>query len=256
MSEPPGSIKLAPPSTAPAPATPATTSAPSPLLPPSLHQEPPAGAARNPGRAWAALRAARAANAIPGLDTSNAARSQKLNFAEVVWRAKWQEEQAKRRKEREAVQAAAIKSHGAFASIEYTPANTEVYRAFLKKPSRANSYFPIVVFCLVGTIVGLIGTGMRLGIEAVEEWRFELIFDTCEDADGPFNASTACTATLKTKYSLFSAACIFAGVSFALILASGCLVAFVAPAAAASGLPEVIAFLNGTFQAKIFARPA
>ena len=262
MSEPPGSINSGPaPSTAPAPATPATTSAPSAIA--AAVATPGAaarafGAGKKPGggRAWAALRAARAANAIPGLDTSNAARSQKLNFAEVVWRAKWQEEQAKRRKEREAVQAAAIKSHGAFASIEYTPANTEVYRAFLKKPSRANSYFPIVVFCLVGTIVGLIGTGMRLGIEAVEEWRFELIFDTCEDADGPFNASTACTATLKTKYSLFSAACIFAGVSFALILASGCLVAFVAPAAAASGLPEVIAFLNGTFQAKIFAGPA
>ena len=48
------------------------------------------------GRAWGALRAAARANAIPGLDTSNRARAQKLNFAEIVWKAKWQEEQQAR----------------------------------------------------------------------------------------------------------------------------------------------------------------
>ena len=205
------------------------------------------------GRAWGALRTAHAANAIPGLDRSNAARSQKLSFAEVVWRVKWQEEQAKRRAERDVVQAAAIKSHGAFASIEYTPANNEVYRAALKAPSKANAYFPILVYIVVGACVGLLGTGMRLGIEALEAARFALIFDLCPEDDMPFNATTACTATLKPSLSLGAAACIFAGVACILIFVSASLVAFIAPAAAASGLPEVIAFLNGTFQAKIFA---
>lgn len=177
-----------------------------------------------------------------------------MNFAEVVWKMKWQEEQQVRQAQRAEIQAAAVKSHGAFASIEYTPANNEVYRAFLRAPVPTAALAPTLIFLLVGAGVGLIGTGMRLGIEALEEIRFKLIFDTCEGGDPkPFNATTACTATLKEGLTPLSAAATFLGVSCLLILVSGCLVAFVAPAAAASGLPEVIAFLNGTFQNKIFS---
>ena len=73
-----------------------------------------------------------------------------------------------RRKEREAIQAAAVKSLGAFASIEYTPPNNEVYRAHLKAPTRANAYFPMCVFILVGVTVGLIGTGIASGLFSFE----------------------------------------------------------------------------------------
>ena len=45
------------------------------------------------GAAWGSLRNAVRTNAIPGLEKSNEERAKKLNFAEAVWKAKWQEEQ-------------------------------------------------------------------------------------------------------------------------------------------------------------------
>lgn len=204
------------------------------------------------GRAWGSLRAAVAANAVPGLDRYNRERAEKLNFAQLVWKAKWEEEQKIRRAQMDERQAAEMKAHGAFASIEYAPSNNEFYRAAMKKTAQVSSMLATCVYMLVGVFVGLIGTGMRLGIETTEAWRFALILDECDtNSTLPWNATTACTATLKKGLGQ-GGALVFFGVAAVLILISGSLVAFVAPAAAASGLPEVIAFLNGTFQGKIF----
>ena len=198
------------------------------------------------GRGWGAMRAAHRANTIPGLDRSNGARTERLNLAEIVWKAKWQEEQRKLAAQREEAQAAQ-KAFGAFTSIEYETANNEVYRESLKATPPSVTFSTTMIFVVVGVVVGILGTFMRLGIEKLEAWRFSLIFDTCPEPPEHFNQTTACTAKLKTGLPA-EGALIFAGVSCALILASGLLVAKVAPAAAASGLPEVIAFLNGTFQ--------
>eukprot|EP01052_Picozoa_sp_SAG31_P049765 SAG31_NODE_11052_length_1071_cov_0.739712_1_plen_80_part_10 len=80
-----------------------------------------------------------------------------------MWKLKWQEEQKIRRAEREAIEAYATKSMGAFASIEYSPPNNEVYRASLKTASRTPPLLPMLVYILVGLTVGLLGTAMRLG---------------------------------------------------------------------------------------------
>ena len=200
---------------------------------------------------WAVVRAAFRANTIPGLDLKP-----KMGFAELVWKAKWQEEQRIQRAIREAAQLANMKD-GAFASIEYAPPNNEVYRTSLKTPAPPNDIFTIVVYMMVGAGVGLLGSGMRLGIESLEAWRLGLIMEmeTCEHAHKttPFNATTYCTPKLKSDFEARGGFLIFFGVAAIIILVSASLVAFIAPAAAASGLPEVIAFLNGTFQGKIFA---
>ena len=113
----------------------------------------------------------------------------------------------------------------------------------------------MLAFTFVGITVGVIGSCMRLGIEYIEEKRFALIFEDC-DEDSVYNATTAgswCTAKLRSNLTDGTALLRFFGVSAVIIILSGSLVAYVAPAAAASGLPEVMAFLNGTFQGKIFA---
>ena len=54
----------------------------------------------------------------------------------------------------------------------------------------------MMIFVCVGVGVGLLGTGMRLGIEKLEAWRLSLIFEECE-AKEPYNATSACTRPLK-----------------------------------------------------------
>jgi len=178
---------------------------------------------------------------VPGLDRFNRERKEKLSFAELVWKAKWEEEQKARAAQRAEAQAEGLKAHGAFASIEYALSNNEVYRASLKTAVQASALASTCVFILVGIVVGLIGTGMRLGIEFIEEARFDLIFEECEawNATKPWNATEACTRTLKQWAAPNGGAFVFFGVAALLIIVSGCLVAYIAPAAAASGLPEV-----------------
>ena len=210
---------------------------------------PTGGAAR-----WEILREALRANTLPGFDKFA---NKKLGFAEAVWKAKWMEDQRKSAERRATIQAAMTKAHGAFASIEYSTPNNEVYRTALKASAAAPTS-PIVTmlaFTFVGITVGVIGSCMRLGIEYIEEKRFALIFEDC-DEDSVYNATTAgswCTAKLRSNLTDGTALLRFFGVSAVIIILSGSLVAYVAPAAAASGLPEVMAFLNGTFQGKIFA---
>ena len=198
---------------------------------------------------WAVVRAAFRANTIPGLDLKP-----KQGFAELVWKAKWQEEQRIQRAIREAAQLANMKD-GAFASIEYAPPNNEVYRTSLKTPAPPNDIFTIVVYMMVGASVGLLGSGMRLGIESLEAWRLDIIMNEtsiCDDAKACGNATVG-PRFIKSDFEKGGGFLAFFGVAAVVILVSASLVAFVAPAAAASGLPEVIAFLNGTFQGKIFA---
>jgi chloride channel 7 len=198
-----------------------------------------------------ALRGRRTRN--PNLNQSADAITERLNIEDIVWHAKWQEEERMRKQERAEHQADERKTAGAYTSIEYAPANNEVYRASLEKPAQLEGFWTTVVFVLVGAIVGCIGTAMKVGIENLQKLRFDVLFDTCDESpDVPFNVTTACTATLKPSMRLLGGAPAFAGISCALILLSGGLVAIVAPAAAASGLPEVIAFLNGTYQVQIF----
>lgn len=147
---------------------------------------------------------------------------------------------------------------GAYESIEYTPPNNEVYRAGLRPPRLRELAFRELVFALVGMLVGLLGFVLRTGINSIAASRFEMLF-------GPNNCTVAEPAGC-TSEAAEPAACsgaelrrgdwptfgIYAGFSGGIVLASATLVVFVAPVATASGILEVIAFLNGTFQPQLF----
>ena len=70
------------------------------------------------------------------------------------------------------------KASGAYESIEYTPPNTEVYRASLRPPRLRELAFRELVFALVGIVVGLVGFLMRTGIESLAASRLEMLFNT------------------------------------------------------------------------------
>ena len=145
-----------------------------------------------------------------------------------------------------------------YESLEYLPPNNEVYREYLTKSvDRPSSGARWLAMFLIGCSVGVVGFLLKSIIERISEWRRSLIFDVeCRgDKDDP--SSYACGAAygsaagsaVRGDGMIFP---VFAGVSICFAMAAAAVVILFQPAAASSGIPEVIAYLNGTHQRKIF----
>ena len=143
-----------------------------------------------------------------------------------------------------------MKTDGRYESIEYTLPNNSLFRAALhNRPTPWVTFLRESIFVLVGIFVGLVGFLMRTGIESLTEWRIQTLFThDCEGAE--FKVGN-CTR-YELRHNAGQTYGLYVAISCCLVLVSAALVVFIAPAAAASGLPEVIAFLNGTLQSKLF----
>lgn len=147
-----------------------------------------------------------------------------------------------------------------FESLEYLPPNNRVYREYLsdstiKRPSQGLRW---LAMGLIGLVVGIVGYLLKSIIERIGEWRHSLLFDAECRGNLTSTSTYVCGAideggdeappggTLNTIFP------VNAGVAVALVCMASAVVVVVQPAAASSGIPEVIAYLNGTHQRKIF----
>jgi len=154
-----------------------------------------------------------------------------------------------------------------FESIEYLPPNNAIYRAYLGDPSaeRPTQTSRWVAMGLIGLTVGFVGFLLKSTIDRIGEWRRSLLFDvecrgdpthpelySCGYISHVAEAATSDEPTPPggTMEWLFPT---YAGVAVAFACAAASVVVLIEPAAASSGIPEVIAYLNGTHQRKIFA---
>ena len=99
--------------------------------------------------------------------------------------AKWEEEQKIRRAQMDERQAAEMKAHGAFASIEYAPSNNEFYRAM--KAAQVSSMSQLASTC--SSAYSSVWRRMRLEIETTEAWQFALIDECDTNSTLPWNAA-------------------------------------------------------------------
>ena len=153
-----------------------------------------------------------------------------------------------------------------FESLEYLPPNNAVYRAYLNDPNahRPSQHTRWVAMGLIGLAVGFVGFMLKSIIDRIGEWRKSILFDVeCSgnvsapweyDCGGVITSADAGDSeegppvggTLMTLYP------VFVGVAVLFACAAASVVVFIQPAAASSGIPEVIAYLNGTHQRKLF----
>ena len=113
-------------------------------------------------------------------------------------------------------------------SIDYLPQNSYVYRQWLRNEGKPSAAFTWGMYGLVGFSVGILGFFVKNIVYILTEFRMELIKENIHHHD----------LFLAWVYALLLSVC------FALI--SSAVIVFGAPEAAGSGLPAVIAYLNGS----------
>ena len=120
-------------------------------------------------------------------------------------------------------------------SIDYLPQNSYAYRTWLRGEGHPSRICEWAMYGLVGCSVGITGYFVKNLVKVLTDVRIKAIEAQLE-AD-----------------SVGMAWVVAAGISVAYVLASTCVVIFVGPDAAGSGLPEVIAYLNGAHIRRIFS---
>ena len=172
-----------------------------------------------------------------------------------------------------------------YESLEYMPPNNQVYREYLAKSrDRPSAGARWLAMFFIGASVGVVGFLQKSIIERISDWRRSLIFDVdcvCKlapsaeeraagnvpcSANGSVPGTTAypCGAvygvsrpsdvsggTAIDADGLLFPVHASVAISFAAAAAAAIVIVF-QPAAASSGIPEVIAYLNGTHQRTIF----
>lgn len=121
-----------------------------------------------------------------------------------------------------------------FESIDYLPPNSQVYRAWLAKQPHGRSWDRWAMMGAIGVTVGLLAYSL----------------DTLIDVLGGFRYGG--TRWLILHGNMFVAWLFNATVAVSLAALASLLVVGVAPAAAGSGVPEVMAYLNGVAMPRVF----
>ena len=125
-----------------------------------------------------------------------------------------------------------------FESIDYLPCNSEAYRAWLRKQpastQQPGTHARWIMMFLIGLAVGLTGFLLKSTIQRISEFKYVV-------ADG-----------LVASGNMAGLWAWVVCISVVIVFVSSALVVFVQPAAAASGIPETIAYLNGAHIPAIF----
>mmetsp|Transcript_5905 Transcript_5905/g.17678 ORF Transcript_5905/g.17678 Transcript_5905/m.17678 type:complete len:877 (-) Transcript_5905:85-2715(-) len=125
-----------------------------------------------------------------------------------------------------------------FESNNYFPANSEVYRAHLGKQEElgeAGDHWTVwLAMGLIGCSMGMISFFVRQTVDVISEGKYKTV------------------EPMVDKGNWFEVWIVTVMYSLLFILISVSLVIFIEPAAASSGIPEVIAYLNGVHVKKIF----
>ncbi|XP_066434171.1 chloride channel protein C-like [Eleutherodactylus coqui] len=119
-------------------------------------------------------------------------------------------------------------------SLDYLPSHSEAYKTWRKlKPHRSN-WDRWVMMALIGLVVGTVGFFMHQILDMCFERKWELVEKYITHGD------------------FLTTWLIVLGIGLAMVSCSSALVLFLCPAGSASGLPEVIGYLNGAAMRHIF----
>ena len=148
---------------------------------------------------------------------------------------------------------------GSFESIEYLPPNNAIYRNYLENARPPSVSMRWAAMGLIGFVTGLVGFANKTLIEYIGGWRRKLLFaialkgssvpDECLEASETLTASNYNCGFVSDTGLAFVC---WTGIAVAFAMAAAAVVVMIQPAAASSGIPEVIAYLNGTNQRNIF----
>ena len=149
-----------------------------------------------------------------------------------------------------------------FESLEYLPPNNVAYRDYLSNQTQQSPslWSRWLAMGMIGFSVGAVSFTLKSTIDRLCEFRRSLLFDAECRGDQLRPGEYECGAVVNgdsASHARFGATLttlfpISASISVAFACAAACVVVFIQPAAASSGIPEVIAYLNGTHQRKIF----
>lgn len=115
----------------------------------------------------------------------------------------------------------------AFSSITYLPLHTRIYKRWLQQHWVAREWDHWLMMALIGFFVGLLGSTLKICIEHLTEAKFEHASHLLRE--GRFGLMWFVTVLT----------------SMALACASAVVVVKGEPAAGGSGIPDVMAYLNG-----------
>ncbi|XP_068090846.1 chloride channel protein C-like [Hyperolius riggenbachi] len=123
---------------------------------------------------------------------------------------------------------------GVHESLDYLPSHSDVYKTWLQEVAHRTDWDRWLMMAYIGVVIGIIGFLMHQTIELLFERKWELVEEYIKHGD------------------FFTTWLIVLGVSFGMIFCASALVVFFCPSGSASGLPEVIAYLNGASMRNIF----
>lgn len=120
-----------------------------------------------------------------------------------------------------------------YQSLEYLPPHSKVYRNWLQQQPARLDWDRWLMMGIIGFSVGILGFLLHQIIDIISEFKWELtsFYIQKQDFPGAF--------TFTVGYSL-------------IFLVASCILVLYQPAAAGSGIPEIIGFLNGTRIKDIF----
>ncbi|CAL9174038.1 unnamed protein product [Musa hybrid cultivar] len=124
-------------------------------------------------------------------------------------------------------------------SLDYEIVENDLYKEDWRSRKKAQIFQYVVLkwtlALLIGLVTGLVGFFNNLAVENIAGFKLLL------------------TSNLMLKHSYYKAFVVYAGCNLVLAAAAAALCAYVAPAAAGSGIPEVKAYLNGVDAYSILA---
>ena len=123
---------------------------------------------------------------------------------------------------------------GGFESIDYLPPNSAVYRKWLARQPHRREWDRWLMMGAIGLSVGLVAYALAVLIGVMAEFKYGV------------------TRWLILHANMAVAWLFNVTASLALVAASSCAVVYRAPAAVGSGVPEVMAYLNGVAVPKVF----
>ncbi|XP_065836634.1 chloride channel protein C-like [Oscarella lobularis] len=122
-----------------------------------------------------------------------------------------------------------------FDSLDYLPPHSQVYKEWLRKQPRRLDWDRWIMMGLIGFSVGFVGFLLHQCIDVLSDVKFDKADDFVQDSE------------------FFYAWGWLVLWGIGLVLFGSAIVVLLRPSAAASGLPELIGFLNGTIIRRIFS---